>query len=78
MGARLPQMQEGAFFSKMYEFDITNKQIQRRFFNYDMQNPYVDKLTGTVVDIDDIDLDVFTKFPTRNQVPFRMNSVLLT
>lgn len=71
VGARLPQMQEGAFFSKMYEFDITNKQIQRRFFNYDMQNPYVDKLTGTVVDIDDIDLDVFTKFPITQPSSFQ-------
>lgn len=43
VGDRLNQTKAGAFSSKMYEYDITTKQLDRRFFDYATQGPY----TGT-------------------------------
>lgn len=42
VGNRLNQAANGAFRSKMYEFDTTTKQLQRRLFDYTSQNPYAD------------------------------------
>tara|TARA_Y100000114_G_scaffold143920_1_gene151950 strand:+ start:2787 stop:4226 length:1440 start_codon:yes stop_codon:yes gene_type:complete len=43
-GNRFNQTQNGAFSSKMYEFDITLKKLDRRYFFYDAQYPFADRV----------------------------------
>lgn len=62
IGNRLNQMEAGGFRSKMYEFDITTKQLQRRLFDYASQNPYLESGDRYPVNIPSSQQDEFGGF----------------
>ena len=61
-GNRMMQTMSGAFASKMYEFDITTKRLDRRVFDYSIQNPYADAINKFPIQLPEVSQNEFSGF----------------